>query len=95
MLCGHCAKITLFVRIALQCRYQLFYHIIDVNQCHLSVPVVHLNRQFMCNIVAKGSHSAVVVGTAPFAKHVREAVYQHICTRLTTVIKQQIFAGLF
>src|SRR5690606_32925378 len=88
MLYRYFAKLTRLVWIALQCCYQLFHHIIDIDERHVHRTVVYLYGKIMSHVVTESRYSAVVIGTTPFTKHIRETVYQHIRACLTTVFKQ-------
>ena len=57
--------------------------------------IVDLDRQSICNVVAEGGHSAVVVGPAPFAEHVGKPVDEDFDVVFAAVVKEPVFSGFF
>ena len=81
------------VRPAFQRVQHLLHQVVDVDQLQLGGGVVHPDGQVVCNIVAEGRHRAVVVGAAPLAEQVREAVHQHRRAGLFAVSEKQLLPG--
>ena len=80
---------------ALQRGYHLGDKVVDVEQFHVHVRVVHLDGEVVRDVVAECGHGAVVVGAAPLSEQVRESVHQNARAGLATVFKEQFFARLF
>ena len=87
---GHFAIITVAVFPAAQGGNKFVHHIVYVNQMHHHRRVVHPDGLVMGDVVAESGHRAVIVGAAPFAEHIREAVHQYLCTRFPGVLEQQL-----
>ena len=73
----------------------LFHQVVDVEQFHVHVRVVHLDGQVVRDVVAEGGHGAVVVRAAPLAEKVRETVNQNARAGLFAIFKKQFLPRLF
>ena len=86
---GRCAVATLLpeyrgktvviaaVGMSLQRVQHLLDQIVNIQKLQLGGRVVDGQGQIVRGIVAEGRHGAVVVGAAPFAEQIGEAVHQH------------------
>ena len=74
------------VLFALQACYHLVNKVVNVEQFQFYTGVVDGVRQVVSKGIAEGGHSTVVVGAAPLAKQIREAVYQYLGARLATIL---------
>ena len=79
----------------LQSGNHFFDEVIDVEEFHIDIRVVHLNRQVVCDVVAESRHRAVVVRAAPLTEQVRETVHQNLRASFTAVFKEQLLARFF
>ncbi len=77
---------------ALEGGNHLVHKVVDVQQFQLHRRVVHGVRQLARKSVAEGGHRTVVVGPAPLAKQVGEAVDEHPRARLPAVLEEQLLA---
>ena len=73
----------------------VFHQVVDVEQFHVHIRVVHLDGQVVGDIVAEGRHGTVVVRTAPLAEKIRETVNQNASAGLAAVIKEQFLPRFF
>ena len=71
--------------LALQCVDHLFYKVIDIEQFKFYRWVVDRDGEVISNVVAEGGYGGVVVGTAPFAIEVGEAIDQDFGSRFLTI----------
>ena len=62
--------------LALQGVDHLGHQVVDIEQFQLHTRVVDRDGQVVGDVVAEGGYRAVVVGSAPFAEEVREAINQ-------------------
>ena len=69
-----------------------FHQVVDVEQFHVHIRVVHLDGQIVSDVVAEGRHGTVVVQTAPLAEKIRETVDQNARAGLAAVFKEQLLA---
>ena len=83
------------VFLTLQCIQHFCYEIINIEQLQLHISVIDCNRQIICNVVAEGSHCRIVIRSAPFAKQIREPIYQNFRTGLFSVAEHQVLSGFF
>ena len=91
--CGHTVE-PAAVLMALQGVQQLVYQIVDIKQLQLCGRIVDMERKAVGHIVAEGSHSAVVIGAAPFSKEIRESVDQYLSSRFLRIPEEQLLPGL-
>ena len=77
---------------ALERGHHLGHKVVDVEQFHVHIRVVHLDGQIVGNIVAEGRHGTVVVRAAPFAEQVRKTVNQYAYAVLLAVFEEQLLA---
>ena len=82
------------VLFALQACNHLVNKVVNVKQFQFYTGVVDGVRQVVGKGVAEGGHGTVVVGAAPLAKEVREAVHQYLGARLAAILQEQVFACL-
>ena len=73
----------------------LVHQVVDVEELELDGGVVDGVGEVVGDGVAEGGDGAVVVGAAPFAEEVREAVDEHLCARIFAVFEEQVFTGFF
>ncbi len=74
---------------------QHFRHqIIDVQHFQPDSGVADLDGQVVGVVIAEGSHHAVVVRTAPFAKEIGEPVHQHPCPGFLGIAEEQVLPCL-
>ena len=66
--------------------------VVNVQKFQLGRAVVDRDGQVVGNVIAEGRHGAVVVGAAPLAEQIREAVDQHRRTGGFAVVKEQFLA---
>ena len=78
----------------LQGAEHLVDQIVDVQKLQLHGGVADRDGQVVGHVVAEGGHRAVVVGAAPLAEEVREAVDVNRCARLLSITKEKILARL-
>jgi len=83
------------VLLALEAGDHLVDEVVDVEQLELDARVIDRIGQVVGKGVAEGRDGTVVVGPAPFAEKVREAVDQNARARLAAIIEEQILARLF
>ena len=69
------------------------HEVVDIEQFHLHRAVVDLNGLVVGDVVAEGGDGAVVVGAAPLAEEVGEAIDQDFGAGLLAIGKHQVFAG--
>ena len=74
--------------------YHLIHKVINVKQFQFYAGVIYRIRQVVGKGVAESCHRAIVVGAAPFAKEVREAVNVYLGTGLPAILQKEIFACL-
>ena len=79
---------------ALERGHHLGHKVVDIEQFHVHVRVVHLDGQVVGDIVAERGHRAVVVGAAPLAEQVRETVNQYAYAVLLAVFKEKFLTRL-
>lgn len=72
----------------------LVHQVVDVQQLELHRRVIDRIRQVIGNGIAEGRDGAIVIGTAPLAEEVREAVNKHPGARVFAVAEEQLLAGL-
>ena len=72
----------------------LVHQVVDIQQLQLHRRVIDRIRQVIGNRVAERRDGAVVVGPAPFAEEVREAVHQHFGACVLAVLEEQILPRL-
>ena len=94
MVYGHSAEIACPVGLAPQGGNDLLHHVVNVADVHLHGRVIDLNGQTVCRVVAEGGDGGIVVGSAPFAEKVGEAVHQHVGAGFLAVGEEQVFPGL-
>ena len=80
--------------LAFQAGNHLVHQVIDIEELQLHAGVVDGIGQVVGEGVAEGGHSTVVVGAAPFAKEVGEAVNQDLRASLMPVLQEEVLAGL-
>lgn len=68
--------------------------VIDIEQFKFYRWVVDRDGEVISNVVAEGGYGGVVVGTAPFAIEVGEAIDQDFGFRLLTILQEQILTSL-
>ena len=73
----------------------LVHQVVDVEELELDGGVVDGVGEVVGDRIAEGGDGAVVVGAAPFAEEVREAVDEHLCSRVFAVFEEEVFAGFF
>ena len=71
---------------------QRLHHIVDVAKLQLYTGVTDGDGQVVGVIVADGGDDGIVVGAAPFAEEIDEAVDQHLGSRLGAVGEEEVFA---
>ncbi|MPM79013.1 hypothetical protein SDC9_126029 [bioreactor metagenome] len=91
---GDPAEVVLNQDITLECREESLDHIVDVDQAHDHLRVVDRDGKVSCNVVAEGSHRAVVVGPRPLAKDVGKTEYIGGSTCLLCICKEQVLTRL-
>ena len=69
------------------------HEVVDIEEFHLDAAVVDLDGLVVGDVVAEGGDGAVVVGAAPLAEEVGEAIDQNAGTGLLPIGKHQVFAG--
>ena len=82
------------VLFALQACNHLVNKVVNVKQFQFYAGVVDGVRQVVGKGIAEGGHGTVIVGAAPLAKEVREAVHQDFGARLAAILQEQVFACL-
>lgn len=88
----HLAEVILLRQCAVEGCDERIHHIVDVHQIHAHGRVVDLDRQAVGDIVAEGRHARVVVGTAPLAEDVGQAVDKHRSAGRVTVSEHSFFS---
>ena len=91
---GNIAVLAFAELVARQCPYQFVNHIVNIHKVQHHIRIIHLDCKIVCNIVAEGSHNAIVVGAAPLTKEIREAVHQHLGTGIFRILEHQFLSGL-
>ena len=86
----HLAVISLTVFLTAQRTNQFLHHVIYVHQMHHDIRVIHLDGKIVGDIIAERGHRTVVVRATPLAEHVREAVHQHLRSRLAGIAEHQL-----
>ena len=81
------------VLLALQGAEHLFYKVIDVEQFKFYTWVVDRDGEVIGDVVAEGSYGTIIIGTAPFAIEVGEAIDQDFRSRLLTILQEQVLAS--
>ena len=72
----------------------LFYKVIDVKKLKFYTWVVDRDGEIIGDVVAEGGYGGVVVGAAPFAIEIGEAIDQDFGSRLLTILQEQVLASL-
>lgn len=90
MYCGNHTIITVVMLGPLQCRDKFIHHIIDVDKVHHHAGIVDLYGNTISDVIAESGYGTVIVGTTPFAEHVRETVDQYLSSGLPGVIEHQL-----
>ena len=80
------------VLLAAKAADHLVHQVVDVQQFQLHRRVVDRVRQIIGNGVAEGRDGGIVVGPAPLAEQVREAVHQHLGAGVLAVAEKQFLA---
>ena len=80
--------------VACQCADHLVHEVVDVEQLHLHAAVVDLYGQAVRDVVAEGGDGGVVVGAAPLAEEVGEAIDEHLRAGFLPIGEEQLFARL-
>ena len=73
--------------------YHFIYKVVDVEEFHLHTAVVDLDGEVVGYVVAESGYGTVIVGTAPLAKKIGEAIYKHLGSGLSAIFKHQFFSG--
>ena len=73
----------------LQSIYHFFYKVINIKEFKLHTGIINLYGKVVGNVVAKCGNRTVIIGTAPFAKEVRETIDQHSGTCFSAILKEQ------
>lgn len=81
------------VLLALQGADHLFYKVIDVEQFKFYTWVVDCDGEIIGDVVAEGSYGTIIIGTAPFAIEVGEAIDQDLGSRLLSILQEQVLAS--
>ena len=81
--------------LSLEGGYHFCYEVVYVEEFELHRGVVDLYGEVVGDVVAEGGYGTVVVGAAPFAEEVREAVYLDRGACLLAVVEEEVFACLF
>ena len=82
------------VLLPLQAADHLVHQVVDVQQFQLHRRIIDRIRKVIGNGVAEGCDGGSVVGPAPLAEEVREAVHQHLRASFLAVLEEQVLAGL-
>ena len=82
------------VLLALQGADHLLDKVIDVEQFKFYTWVVDCDGEIIGDVVAECGYGTVIVGTAPFAIEVGEAIYQYFGSCLLAILKEQVLASL-
>lgn len=85
--------VALAVRMTAEGADKLVDNIVDVDHVELDGGVVDLDGQVVGQVVTERGHDAVVVGPAPLAEQVREAVDQHRSARAARIVEEELLAG--
>ena len=81
------------VLLALQGVDHLFHKVVDVEQFKFYTWVVDCDGEIIGDVVAEGSYGTIIIGTAPFAIEVGEAIDQDFRSRLLTILQEQVLAS--
>ena len=82
------------VLLPLQAADHLVHQVIDVQEFQLHRRVVDRIWEVMGNGMAEGRDGGIVVGPAPLAEQVREAVHQHLRAGVLAVLEEQVLPSL-
>ena len=93
---GHGCKAVKFAAVLFpfQCIQHLLHQIVDVEKLQLCTAVVDADGQIVGDVVAESRHGAVVVGAAPLAEEVGEAVDEHLRARFRGIAEKQLLPRL-
>ena len=78
-----------------EAEYHFGNEVVYVEEFELDGRVIDLYRKVIGDVVAEGGYGTVVVGAAPFAEEVREAVDLDGGACLLAVVEEEVFARLF
>lgn len=92
---GFCAVVVAAVWPTQDCVYHFVHEVVYVGQFKFHVGVGDLDWKVVCDVVAECGYCAVVVGPAPFAKEVGEALDENLCARFLCIFEEQFFSGFF
>ena len=73
----------------LQSIYHFFYKVIDIKKFKLYTGIINLYGKVVGDVVAECGNRTVIIGTTPFAKEIRETIYQYSGTCFSTIFKEQ------
>ena len=74
---------------------QFLHHVVNIAKLQLYTGVADGDGQVVGVIVAEGGDDGIVVGAAPFAEEVREAVDQHLGPCLGAIGEEEVLPGFF
>lgn len=81
--------------LSLQGSYEFVHYIVYVAEAKGDVGVVDLDGEVVGYVVAESGYGTVVVGSAPLAKEVWEAVDEYLGSGYYSIVEHELFADSF